>query len=81
MRWCVVTSVFGRHTRVGGRSTTREDGVPIPGSAMEEFDKDGWILRPPVRIPRSEAEAARNVGPLPEHYLQQVLFFLDEEMP
>ena len=55
--------------------------MPIPGSAMEEFDKDGWILRPPVRIPRSEAEAARNVGPLPEHYLQQVLFFLDEEMP
>ena len=27
------------------------------------------------------AEAARSIGPLPDHYLQQVLFYLNEEMP
>jgi hypothetical protein len=80
-RWCVVTAIVGRNVRVAGRSTTRTDGVPVPATAMEEFDKDGWVLRPPLRVSLAIAEAARDVGPLPDHYLQQVLFYLNEEMP
>lgn len=80
-RWCVVTAIVGRDVRVAGRSTTRQDGVPIPMTAMEEFDKDGWIPAPALRISRADAEAARNIGPLPDHYLQQVLFFMNEELP
>jgi hypothetical protein len=49
-RWCVVTAIVGRNVRVAGRSTTRTDGVPVPATAIEEFDKDGWVLRPPLRI-------------------------------
>jgi hypothetical protein len=81
MRWCVVTAVFGRNVRVAGRSTTRTDGVNVPQDLKDEFTKDGWVLRPAVRITLREAAAARNIGPLPDHYLQQVLFFLNEEMP
>jgi hypothetical protein len=80
-RWCVVTATVGRDVRVGGRSTTREDGVFVPQTAMAEFDLDGWIPAPALRISRADAEAARNIGPLPDHYLQQVLFFLNEELP
>lgn len=81
MRWCVVTAMIGQHVRVAGRSTTRTDGVPVPQSAMPEFTADGWVLRPPIRISASDARAARNIGPLPRHYLEQVLFFVDEDMP
>lgn len=81
LRWCIVTAVFGRHVRIAGRSTSRQDGVPIPKSAMDEFTKDGWALRPPLRISLTAAEEGRNIGALPTHYLQQVLFFVDEEMP
>lgn len=81
LRWCVVTAVFGRNARVAGRSTTRTDGVPVPAEVMAEFTKDGWILRPAARISLADADAARNIGPLPDHYLQQVLFFLNEDMP
>lgn len=48
---------------------------------MPEFDLDGWVLRPPVRIAMADARAARNIGPLPSPYLEQVLFFVDEDMP
>ncbi|MBS1881495.1 MAG: hypothetical protein JSS97_00895 [Actinobacteria bacterium] len=48
---------------------------------MGEFTKDGWVLRPPLRISLTAAVEGRNIGPLPKHYLEQVLFFLDEEMP
>ena len=78
-RWCIVTAVVGRDVRVAGRSTTRQDGVAVPESAMPEFDKEGWVPAPSVRISLAEAEAAQNIGSLPEHYLQQVLFFLNEE--
>ncbi|MGI8411618.1 MAG: hypothetical protein ACR2LV_02840 [Solirubrobacteraceae bacterium] len=81
MRWCVVTAVIGRHVRVAGRSTTRTDGVSVPRSAMADFTADGWVLRPPIRVAASDAGAARNIGPLPRHYLEQVLFFVDEDMP
>ncbi len=81
LRWCVVTAVFGRNVRVAGRSTTRTDGVPVPSTVKDEFTKDGWILRPAMRIALADAPAARNIGALPDHYLQQVLFFLNEEMP
>lgn len=81
LRWCVVTAVIGRNVRVAGRSSTRTDGVPVPASAMEEFDRDGWVLRPPVRVALADALAARNVGRLPSPYLEQVLFFVDEDMP
>jgi hypothetical protein len=30
LRWCIVTAVIGSNVRVAGRSTTREDGFPIP---------------------------------------------------
>jgi hypothetical protein len=75
-----VTAVFGPHVRVAGRSTTREDGVPVPMSAMPEFDKDGWVPRPPLRISLVEASAARCIGRLPDPYLQQVLFYMNEDM-
>lgn len=81
MRWCVVTAVFGRNVRVAGRSSTRTDGVPVPIDVKEEFTKDGWVLRPAVRIALADAIAARNIGPLCDRYLQQVLFFLNEDMP
>jgi hypothetical protein len=81
LRWCVVTAVFGRNVRVAGRSTTRTDGVPVSAEVRDEFTKDGWILRPAMRIALADALAARNIGPLPDHYLHQVLFFLNEEMP
>lgn len=81
LRWCVITAMFGRHARVAGRSTTRTDGVPVPAEVMDEFTKDGWILRPAMRIALADALQARNIGPIPTHYLQQVLFFLNEEMP
>ncbi len=81
LRWCIVTAVVGRNVRVAGRSTTRQDGLPVPAEVMPEFDKDGWVPRPPLRIPWAEAAAARNIGPLPESYLKQVLFFMNEDMP
>lgn len=81
LRWCIVTAVIGRNVRVAGRSTTREDGVPIPAAVMPEFDKDGWVPRPPLRIALAEARAARRIGTLPDPYLQQVLFYLNEDMP
>jgi hypothetical protein len=80
MRWCVVSAVFGRNVRVAGRSSTRTDGVPVPREVKDEFTKDGWVLRPAVRVGLADALAARNIGPLPDHYLQQVLFFLNEDM-
>lgn len=81
MRWCIVTAVIGRNVRVAGRSTTRKDGVPVPATAMDAFDKDGWVPRPAVRISLTEAHNAHNIGSLPNHYLQQVLFYCNEEMP
>ena len=81
LRWCIVTAVIGRNVRVAGRSTSRQDGVPVPSTAMPEFDADGWVPRPAVRISLADALAARNIGPLPDHYLAQVLFYLNEEMP
>jgi hypothetical protein len=81
MRWCIVTAVIARNIRVAGRSSTRTDGVPVPVWVMTEFDKDGWVLRPPVRISMAEAGNARNIGPLPSPYLEQVLFFVDEDLP
>lgn len=81
LRWCIVTAVVGRNVRVAGRSTTRQDGVAVPADVMPEFDKDGWVPRPPLRISTAEAVAARNIGALPERYLHQVLFFMNEDMP
>jgi hypothetical protein len=81
MRWCIVTAVFGRNVRVAGRSTTRTDGVPVPASVMEEFTADGWIPRPAMRISLADALEARNIGQLPEPYLFQVLFHMNEGMP
>jgi hypothetical protein len=81
MRWCIVTAVVGRHVRIAGRSASRTDGVHVPQEAMGEFTAEGWVLRPPLRIALSDATAARNIGPLPDHYLQQVLWFVDEDMP
>lgn len=80
LRWCVVTAVVGRNVRVAGRSSTRTDGVPVPASAKPEFDRDGWVLRPAIRVSLATAKEARNIGPLPNPYLEQVLFFIDEEM-
>ena len=81
MRWCVVTAVLDRHVRVAGRSASRTDGVLVPQSVMAAFTADGWFLRPPLRISLADACAARNIGSLPEHYLAQVLFFVDEDLP
>ena len=83
MRWCIVSAIVGPNVRVAGRSTTREDGVPIPKTAMPEFSADGWVPRPAVRISltEAEAEAARNIGSLPDHYVAQVLYYLSEDMP
>jgi hypothetical protein len=81
MRWCIVTALIGPSVRVAGRSSTRQDGVPIPKTAMAEFDLDGWVPRPPVRIALTDAQRARNIGPLPSHYLEQVLFYQNEDMP
>jgi hypothetical protein len=81
MRWCIVSAIIGPSVRVAGRSTTREDGVPIPKTAMSEFTADGWVPRPAVRISVADARAARNIGALPEHYLAQVLYYLNEDMP
>jgi hypothetical protein len=79
-RWCVVTAIVGQDVRVAGRSTTRSDGVPVPATAMEEFNKDGWVPAPAVRVSRAEAEVSRNIGPLPDQYREQVLFFCNEEI-
>jgi hypothetical protein len=81
MRWCVVTAVVGRSVRVAGRSTTRTDGVPVPASVMRNFSVDGWFPRPPVRISLADAQAARNIGRMPDPYLSQVLFHMNEAMP
>jgi hypothetical protein len=81
MRWCVVTAVVGRNVRVAGRSTTRTDGVPVPASVMPEFTADGWFPRPPIRIALADARGARRIGCLPDPYLAQVLFHMNEEMP
>ncbi|HMJ01166.1 MAG TPA: hypothetical protein VK488_15145 [Gaiellaceae bacterium] len=79
-RWCIVTAIIGGDVRVAGRSTTRQDGVPVPETAMKEFDKDGWVPSPAVRISRAEADAVQNIGSLPDHYRDQVLFFLNEDL-
>jgi len=78
LRWCVLTAIFGRNVRVAGRSTTRTDGVPVPKGVMPEFTADGWFPRPPVRISLADAQAARNIGRLPDPYLFQVLFHMNE---
>lgn len=78
MRWCVVTAIAGPHVRVVGRSTTRTDGVPVPAAVMPEFTREGWFPRPPVRVTLPDAQAARNIGRLPEPYLTQILFFMNE---
>ncbi len=48
---------------------------------MDGFTRDGWVLRPAVRIPMADAREACNIGRLPSPYLEQVLFFVDEDMP
>lgn len=80
LRWCIVTRVFGGSVRVAGRSATRTDGVFIPKEAMARFDRDGWVPRDTLRISLAEAEAAENVGKIDEHYLQQILFFVNEDV-
>ena len=80
MRWCVVTSVVGSHVRVAGRSASRTDGVFVPKEAMERFDKDGWVLRDNLRISLAQAGAAENIGQIAEHYLLQILFFVNEDV-
>jgi hypothetical protein len=81
LRWFVVTAVVGRNVRVAGCSSTRTDGVPVPSSAMEAFDRDVWVLRPPVRTALADIETARNAGQLPSAYVDKVLFYVGEDMP
>ncbi len=80
-QWCVVTGLVGFGVRVACRSVIRTDGVPVPAGVMAEFEEDGWVLRPAVRVPLADAISARRVGALPPHYLEQVLAFVGEEMP
>ena len=80
LRWCIVTAVVGRNVRVAGRSTTREDGFLIPAGVMPEFDKDGRVPPPPLRVSLKTALAARNIGQLPSPWLEQLLFFQNEEL-
>lgn len=47
---------------------------------MERFDKDGWVMQSTVRISLGDAEAAENLGPIDDHYLQQILFFTSEDI-
>lgn len=79
-RWCIVTAVTGTHVRVAGRSASRTDGYPLPKEAVAEFDKDGHVPGPPQRVPLAVAMKARRVGPLPSPYLEQLLFFMNEDL-
>lgn len=80
MRWCIVTAVIGTSVRVAGRSSTRTDGVPIPAYAMDRFDRDGWVMASAVRVSLADAEASENIGKIDDHHLQQVLFFVNEDV-
>lgn len=81
LRWCIVTAVIGSSVRVAGRSTTREDGFPIPKDVMPEFDLDGRVPPPPLRVSLRLARGSRNIGQLPSPWLEQLLFFMNEDIP
>jgi hypothetical protein len=80
-RWCMVTRIFGQNVRVAGRSASSTEGVAVPASAMDAFDRAGVFFRPGARISLSLALNCENVGQLPDPYRVQVLFYLNEDMP
>jgi hypothetical protein len=79
-RWCIVVEVTSAGVRLAFRSASRKEGVKIPMEAMDEFDKDGWVSRDTLRISHADAARSRNIGPIDEHYLKQILFIVSEEL-
>lgn len=80
LRWCIVVEVTSAGVRLAFRSASRKEGVNIPQEAMPEFDKDGWVCRDTLRISHAEAAAVENIGQIDDHYLQQILFIVNEEL-
>jgi hypothetical protein len=80
LRWCIVVAVTSAGVRLAFRSASRREGVKIPKEAMDRFTKDGWVSRDTLRISLEDAERAENIGQIDDHYLQQVLFIVNEEV-
>jgi hypothetical protein len=80
LRWCIVVAVMSAGVRLAFRSASRREGVKIPKEAMDRFTKDGWVSRDTLRISLEDAERAENIGQIDDHYLQQVLFIVNEEL-
>lgn len=80
LRWCFAVEVTSAGVRLAFRSASRREGVKIPQDAMEEFDKDGWVSRDTLRISLDDASRARNIGKIDDHYLQQILFIVNEDL-
>lgn len=81
LRPCMVTRTFGQNVRVAGRSASSDEGVPVPMGTLPGFDKDGVFFRPGARVSLALASSSERLGPLPDPYKTQVLFFLNEDMP
>lgn len=59
--------------RVMPRSKTSTDGLFVPADAMPEFTEDGRIFDKFRSIPLGSFDGARNIGRLPDEYLEPVL--------
>jgi hypothetical protein len=73
MRWCVVVASTGSITRVAPRSASSPGAIFTPAGLLPEFSKDGWFSRWTVAVDSMQADAARNVGQLPEPARSDVL--------
>lgn len=73
MRWCMVVAHMGFSVKVMPRSSSSDEGVPVPASAMDRFTEDGHFYNDPKTLHWTDLEGLDNIGPLDDPYRQQVL--------
>jgi hypothetical protein len=79
IRPCVVIAAVSGSVRVAAISQKRTDGLALPATPSNRAV--GFILRPTTLISYSDAIAAPVVDSLTSRDVDQVLSFIEEELP
>ena len=79
LRPCVVTAATSSGVRVAAISQKRTDGLALPATPLNRAA--GFVLRPTTLISYSDAIAAPVVDCLPLRNVDQLLSFIEEELP